>query len=206
MVLNYLIANMNLSKIRRAEDIENFKTTVLDTAILLMKEKKDWGGVSVNKIAKIMRYTPPNIYHYFKNKDDILFQLCQRGSTIIGTKLRAIDNKTFESNEEKLYQMGLQFWNFSVEQEELYNLMFHVRQKKLELDLILANIEMLKNTIKSINPAIQTDEEAFQIYQGFHSLIHGFISIKINNRIPIGDHISYQQLFEKSLRKYVNQI
>jgi len=84
--------------------------------------------------------------------------------------------------------------------------MFHVRQKKLELDLILANIEMLKNTIKSINPAIQTDEEAFQIYQGFHSLIHGFISIKINNRIPIGDHISYQQLFEKSLRKYVNQI
>jgi len=197
---------MNLSKIRRAEDIENFKTTVLDTAILLMQETKDWGRVSVNKIAKIMRYTPPNIYHYFKNKDDILFQLCQRGSTIIGTKLRAIDGKTFENNQEKLYQMGLQFWNFSVEQEELYNLMFHVRQKKLELDLILENIEILKNAIKSINPNIQTDEEAFQIYQGFHSLIHGFISIKINNRIPIGDHISYQKLFEKSLKKYVSQI
>lgn len=197
---------MNLSKIRRAEDIENFKTTVLNTAIILMRETKDWGTVSVNKIAKIMRYTPPNIYHYFKNKDDILFQLCQRGSTIIGTKLRTVDGKTFENNEEKLYQMGLQFWNFSVEQEELYNLMFHVRQKKLELDLILANIEILKNAIKSINPNIQTDEEAFQIYQGFHSLIHGFISIKINNRIPIGDHISYQELFEKSLRKYVSQI
>jgi len=197
---------MNPSKIRRAEDIENFKTTVLDTAILLMRETKDWGRVSVNKIAKIMRYTPPNIYHYFKNKDDILFQLCQRGSTIIGTKLRAIDGKTFENKEEKLYQMGLQFWNFSVEQEELYNLMFHVRQKKLELDLILANIEILKNTIKSINPDIQSDEEAFQVYQGFHSLIHGFISIKINNRIPIGDDISYQKLFEKSLKKYVSQI
>ena len=74
--------------------------------------------------------------------------------------------------------MGLQFWDFSVEQEELYNLMFHVRQKKLELDLILENIEILKNTIKAINPSIKTEEEAFQIYQGFHSLIHGFISIK----------------------------
>jgi len=197
---------MNLSKIRRAEDIEKFKTTVLDTAVKLMEESKDWGKVSVNKIAKIMRYTPPNIYHYFKNKDDILFQLCQRGSTIIGTKLRTIDQKTFENNQEKLYQMGLQFWNFSVEHEELYNLMFHVRQKKLELDLILENIEILKNTIKTINPNIQSEEEAFQIYQGFHSLIHGFISIKINNRIPIGDHISYQLLFEKSLKKHISQI
>jgi len=197
---------MNLSKIRRAEDIENFKKTVLDTAVLLMREKKDWGTVSVNKIAKIMRYTPPNIYHYFKNKDDILFQLCQRGSTIIGTKLRKIDGKTFEDHQEKLYQMGMQFWNFSVQHEELYNLMFHVRQKKLELDLILENIEILKNTIKAINPTIQTDEEAFQTYQGFHSLIHGFISIKINNRIPIGNHTSYQKLFKKSLKKYISQI
>lgn len=197
---------LSVSKARRAEDIENFKKTVLDTAVQLMRDKKEWGQVSVNKIANIMRYTPPNIYHYFKNKDDILFHLCQRGSTIIGIKLRAIDAKKYEDEREKLYQMGLQFWNFSVEQEELYDLMFHVRQKKLELDLILENIGILKNTIKAINPAIQTEEEAFQIYQGFHSLIHGFISIKINNRIPIGDHYSYQQLFEKTLKKYVDQI
>jgi len=68
----------SVSKLRRAEDIENFKSTVLDTAIVLMREQKDWGQVSINKIAKIMRYTPPNIYHYFKNKDDILFQLSQK--------------------------------------------------------------------------------------------------------------------------------
>lgn len=197
---------MSPSKIRRAEDIENFKTTVLDTAVLLMREKKEWGLVSVNKIATIMRYTPPNIYHYFQNKDDILFQLCQRGSTIIGTKLRKVDTQNFKDDREKLYQMGLQFWNFSVEHEELYDLMFHIRQKKLELALILANIEILKNTIKSINPAIDTAEEAFQVYQGFHSLIHGFISIKINNRIPIGDYVSYEQLFNKTLKKYISQI
>lgn len=197
---------MNLSKIRRAEDIENFKRRVLDTAAQLMREKKEWGQVSVNKIANIMRYTPPNIYHYFKNKDDILFHLCQKGSTIIGTKLRTVAAQEFEDDRDKLYKMGLQFWDFSVEHEELYDLMFHVRQKKLELDLILENIGILKETIKAINPAIKSEEEAFQVYQGFHSLIHGFISIKINNRIPIGDHVSYQQLFEKSLKKYVSQI
>jgi len=206
MVLKNLIAMPSLSKLRRAEDIEKFKSTVLDTAVLLMREKKEWGLVSVNKIANIMRYTPPNIYHYFKNKDDILFHLCQRGSTIIGNKLRHVNAQNFEYEREKLYQMGVQFWLFSEEHEELYNLMFHVRQKKLELDLILENIEILKTSIKATNSLIKTEEEAFQVYQGFHSLIHGFISIRINNRIPIGDYVSYKELFEKSLKKHVSQI
>lgn len=197
---------MKLSKIRREEDIENFKTKVLDTAILLMREKKDWGQVSVNKIANIIRYTPPNIYHYFKNKDDIKYHLSHRGSTIIGAKLRKVEKKNFKDNRNKLYQMGLQFWVFSVEHEELYDLMFHTRQKKLELDLILENIEILKETIKSINPKIKSKDESFQVYQGFHSLIHGFISIRMNNRIPIGNKKSYKKLFEKSLKKYVDQI
>ena len=100
----------------------------------------------------------------------------------------------------------MQFWNFSVEHEELYDLMFHIRQKKLELDLILPNIKIMQDTIKMINPAITTDEESFQVYQGFHSLIHGFISIKMNNRIPIGDDQSFQQLFEQTLRRYIQQI
>ena len=60
ILLNYLTRMVNLSKARRAEDIENFKRTVLDTAVQLMQDKKEWGLVSVNKIAKIMRYTPPN--------------------------------------------------------------------------------------------------------------------------------------------------
>lgn len=197
---------MKLNKVRREEDIENFKTKVLDTAIELMRDKKDWGQVSVNKIANIIRYTPPNIYHYFKNKDDIKFHLCHRGSTIIGAKLRKVAKRKIKDNRKKLYQMGLQFWSFSTEHEELYDLMFHTRQKKLELDLILENIQILKDTIKSINPKIKSEEEAFQVYQGFHSLIHGFISIRMNNRIPIGNKTTYKKLFEKSLEKHISQI
>ena len=197
---------IKLNKIRRAEDIKNFKNSVLDAAVELMREQKDWGQVSVNKIANILRYTPPNIYHYFENKDDILFHLCQRGSLLIGTKLKEVNLQSFDNDKEKLYQMGLEFWKFSKEHAELYDLMFHTRQKKLELDLILKNIEILKNTIRSINHNIETDEDAFQVYQGFHSLIHGFISIAMNNRIPIGDETTYKALFENTLKKYINQI
>ena len=191
---------------RREEEVDNFKTTVLDTAIVLMREEKDWGKVSVNKIASIMRYTPPNIYHYFQNKDDIQFQLGVRGSTIISQKLRSIQAKKFRDSREKLFQLGMQFWNFSVEHEELYDLMFHIRQKKLELELILANIKILEDTIREINPGIKTEEEAYRVYQGLHSLIHGFISIRMNNRIPVENKVDYKQLFKDTMKKYIDQV
>ena len=191
---------------RREEEVDNFKTTVLDTAIVLMREEKDWGKVSVNKIASIMRYTPPNIYHYFQNKDDIQFQLGVRGSTIISQKLRSIQAKKFRDPREKLFQLGMQFWDFSVEHEELYDLMFHIRQKKLELELILANIKILEDTIREINPGIKTEEEAYRVYQGLHSLIHGFISIRMNNRIPVENKVDYKQLFKDTMKKYIDQV
>ena len=37
-------------------------------------------------------------------------------------------------------------------------------------------------------------------------LIIFFTLPKLNNRIPIGDHTSYQQLFEKTLKKYISQV
>ncbi len=197
---------MSSAKVRRAEDIENFKNAVLDTAILLMREEHDWGMVSVNKIATILRYTPPNIYHYFENKDDILFQLGQRGLKILGAKLQHIASQEFESKKIKLFQIGIQFWEFSIENEELYDLMYHTRQKKIDKGLLLGNIETIKKVIHEVNPSLEKNKDTYKLHQGFHCLIHGFISLKINNRIPIDDHNYFKTLFEETLKNYIEQI
>lgn len=197
---------MSSAKVRRAEDIENFKKAVLDTALVLMGKEHDWGMVSVNKIATILRYTPPNIYHYFENKDDILFQLGQRGLKILGAKLQNIASQEFETKKIKLFKIGTQFWEFSLENEELYDLMYHTRQKKIDKGLLLGNIETIKKVIHEVNPALEKDEDVYKIHQGFHCLIHGFISLKINNRIPIDDHNYFKTLFEETLKKYIEQI
>lgn len=197
---------MTLSKVRRKEDIENFKSTVLDTAILLMREENDWGMVSVNKIASIMRYTPPNIYHYFENKDDILYQLGCRGSRILNAKFSAVYSNPTYSPREKLRQIGLAYWEFSEEHGELYDLMFHVKQKKLDKELISKNITLIQNIIKSVNPEIKSDDEAYKIYQGMHCLLHGYISIKRNNRIPMGDDAYFNELLSEALGKFVEEV
>lgn len=197
---------MSTARERREEDIENFKSKVLDTAILLMQEESDWGMVSVNKIAAIMRYTPPSIYHYFESKDDILFQLGCRGSSILGIKFRNVaDNPTWSARE-KLLQIGVAYWDFSIEHGELYDLMFHVKQKKLDLNLISRNIATIQSIIKQVNPAIETDKDAYKIYNGMHCLLHGFISIKRNNRIPIDDHHFFKQLFDEALKNFTDNV
>lgn len=197
---------MMVSKTRRQEDIENFKNAVLDTAILLMREKEDWGLVSVNKIAAIMRYTPPNIYHYFENKDDILFQLGCRGSRILNSGFADVFQNMSFSPREKLRQIGLAYWKFSETHGELYDLMFHVKQKKIDKGLISNNITIIQNIIKSINPKIKSDDEAYKIYQGLHCLMHGYISIKRNNRIPMGNDAYFNGLLNEALSKYINDV
>ncbi len=197
---------MKGSKVRREEDIDNFKNTVLDTAILLMKEENDWGMVSVNKIAVIMRYTPPNIYHYFKNKDDILFQLGCRGSSILNAGFESIANNLAYTPREKLMQIGLEYLKFSENHGELYDLMFHVKQKELDKELISKNITVIQNIIKSTNPEIKTDNEAYKVYQGLHCLLHGYISIKRNNRIPMGDDAYFYTLLKEALVKFIEEV
>ncbi len=197
---------MSDRRIRREEDIEHFRKTVLDTAIQLMREENDWGMVSVNKIANLMRYSPPNIYHYFESKDDILFQLGCRGSSILRDKFNTVAQKTWKSPREKLRQIGVAYWDFSVEHGELYDLMFHVKQKKMDMDLISGNIHTIQNIIKEVNPCITTDKEAYKRYNGLHCLLHGFISIKRNNRIPIDDHCYFKTLFDEALDQFVAQV
>lgn len=194
------------SRIRRQEDTENFKKKVLDTALLLMHEENDWSMVSVNKIASLMRYTPPNIYHYFESKDDILFQLGCRGSSILNSKFRAVAENAEWTPREKLLQIGVAYWDFSVEHGELYDLMFHIKQKKLPKELIYNNIKTIQGIIKEVNPVITTDMEAYKVYNGLHCVLHGFISIKRNNRIPIDDHNYFKVLFDEALNKFVEQV
>ena len=57
---------------------ENIKRTILDTACQIIL-KDGFKGLSVRKITKNIGYSPSIIYHYFKNKEDIINQLNEEG-------------------------------------------------------------------------------------------------------------------------------
>lgn len=187
---------------RREAEKEQFKETVLDTAVKLMKKENNWYAVSINKIAAQMGYTPPNIYHYFKNKEDIKFHLGVRGSLVIKEKLKKIELKTYQNPVDKLFDIAVQYREFAFENQELYDIMFHTRQERIKQDLVWENIKVVMKAVKEVDTSIDTEDDNYKAYQTFFCLIHGFISIKFNKRIPVNEKY-FNEMFENALKKYI---
>lgn len=65
-------------KKRRELEASNMKELILDAAGRLIAEKGT-DQLSIRKIATQIGYTPGIMYHYFKNKEDIITQCMERG-------------------------------------------------------------------------------------------------------------------------------
>lgn len=68
----------NRMKVRKQEQVDAFKQRILDCAIEILKEE-GIQGLSMRKISKRLDYTQGILYHYFKNKDELLAALTFQG-------------------------------------------------------------------------------------------------------------------------------
>jgi AcrR family transcriptional regulator len=62
----------------RDRDRELKREAVLRTALEFFNEK-GFHATSLDDVADALNVTKPTIYHYFSNKDEILFECCRRG-------------------------------------------------------------------------------------------------------------------------------
>lgn len=88
---------------RREREIEEMKELILKTASDIVTEE-GYEKLSIRKIANRIEYAPSIIYHYFKDKNEILNIIMERGYKKITTAvdLHVIKNR---SPEEKLILM-----------------------------------------------------------------------------------------------------
>ena len=61
---------------KRAKQKEAFRREILDSA-REMFISDGYDGFSMRKLAGKIDYSPTTIYLYFKNKDDLLFGICE---------------------------------------------------------------------------------------------------------------------------------
>ncbi|MEL6653646.1 MAG: helix-turn-helix domain-containing protein [Bacteroidota bacterium] len=57
---------------------EKNREAIMEAALEIAREES-WEKVTIRKIADRILYTPPIVYEHFKNKDDLLKQLVERG-------------------------------------------------------------------------------------------------------------------------------
>src|SRR6478609_4433911 len=73
----------------RRRDPETKREAVLKTAAELFLEKS-YGRTSLNDVAERLNITKPALYHYFRNKEEILLECYRLGTGLIGETLNEI--------------------------------------------------------------------------------------------------------------------
>ena len=138
---------------RKEKQRQELRKMILDASMKLFVEE-GFEKVSVRKIAEIIEYSPTTLYLYFKDKNEILYELCE-----LGFQKMAEYNKDLAQIKNpllRLHQMGENYLRFGLTYPEYYDLMFIQpapmevlrRQNCSEWDSADANINALRELIK----------------------------------------------------------
>ena len=88
---------------RRQREIEEMRELILSAASNIISDQ-GLDKLSIRKIAKEIEYSPSIIYHYFKDKEEILYNVMQRGYKKIVSAVSSIELKK-SSPEERLVEI-----------------------------------------------------------------------------------------------------
>ena len=109
-------------KQRRQREKENLRQTILDAAREMFADE-GYRQVSMRKIADKIEYSPTTIYLYFKDKNDLLRQVCDETFAKLGQKIYSIGKqhgKTLEG-----FRAGLlAYVEFGLEHPKHYEVTF----------------------------------------------------------------------------------
>lgn len=176
------------SEQRRERDRQEMRETILRAAIKLFAEES-FEKVTMRRIAEAIDYTPGTIYWYFKDKDEIVFALHQRGFEILFAKQQP--TMAIADPVERLRRLAEIYIEFALENPEYYDLMFinSATGRCIERDegswkAGEAAFGVLRETMRQVIAAGRmrgTDDPDVAAYAAW-AAVHGIASLRIRNR------------------------
>jgi AcrR family transcriptional regulator len=196
-------------KERKEKKKLELKQEILEASVKLFSEH-GYEGVSIRKIAEVIEYSPTTVYLYFKDKNEILFELHEMGFRKfdeLNQNLQNISNPLL-----RLHKLNENYVKFGLENPEYYDLMF----------LIPAPIEFLDNmqngkwcggdkAIGILTSALQEcmdrklikKSELNVMAMTIWSIVHGLVSLTIRKRLG---KIVPEKEIESTIAKSLNWI
>ena len=106
---------------RKEKQKAELKNQILDASVKLFSEH-GYNGVTIRKIADLIEYSPTTVYLYFKDKNEILYELHQIGFK----KMEEFNKDIFDIKNPllRLHKLGENYIRFGLEYPEYYDLMF----------------------------------------------------------------------------------
>lgn len=122
-------------KERKEREKQEMRNLIIESATQLFL-KQGYDKTSIRSIADDIEYSPATIYLYFKDKDEIFFDIHTNAFEILEKKLR--ENDVIADPFERLSALGKTYIRFGIENPDYYDLMFIMR----------APVEQIKNEEK----------------------------------------------------------
>ena len=176
------------SEQRRERDRQEMRDTILRAAMKLFLEES-FEKTTMRRIAEAIDYTPGTLYWYFKDKDEIVFALHQRGFEMLFAKQQP--TMAIADPVERLSKLAEIYIDFALENPQYYDLMFInsatgrcIERADGEWKIGEAAFGVLRETMRQVIAAgrmrgtTDPDVAAYACW----AAVHGIASLLIRNR------------------------
>lgn len=191
---------MGSNERKEREKIE-LRNKILEAANRLFVEV-GFEKTSLRKIAEAVEYSPATIYLYFKDKDEIFFQLHNRAFTRF---FEEFQKAPLVSNPwERLQFIGKLYLNFAFEQPGYYDLMFIMSSPINSLENHQKweggkkSHDILESTVAACVEEGYIQGNPKTLALGFWSMVHGYATFVIRDRMRMYDVPDLKQFIFQS--------
>ena len=192
---------INERKLRQRTEM---RSRILSTSLKLFSED-GYDNISMRRIADEVEYSVGTLYLYFKDREEIFFELHKLGFEEFYKRQLAVQD--IKDPLQRLTEHGLTYIRFAIDQPLYYDLMFISRIptktiKKLQdwdsgtrtYDILKLNISQVKNA--GYFKGVDVEVAAFSLW----SFIHGIASLFVRERLMMVPAESVKQLITGALK------
>jgi len=196
---------------RKERDKQEMRQRIIDAAMHMFLEE-GYNKTSIRNIAEAIEYSPATIYLYYKDKDELLYEVQRQAyDKLYDTFMEeATDPDPFV----RLEQICKSYVRFGLANPELYDLMFIIRapmnvDEKIHqtngkdcFQIVFDCLEecMVKNLVKFEDPRIAV--------LSIWSMGHGLVSLQVRCRLKVLDlsEGDIPELLDRSIEAYLGII
>ena len=173
---------------RKEKQKTEIRKMILDASMKLFVEQ-GFENVSIRKIADLIEYSPTTVYLYFKDKDDILFNLHELGFQ----KMAEYNEGLWDIKNPlmRLHKMGENYIKFGISHPEFYDIMFIMRAPMQAIENTMecewksgdTALGRLKDTIREgMDKGLIVKGDVDAVSMVIWSMVHGLVSLSIRDR------------------------
>jgi AcrR family transcriptional regulator len=183
--LNPVESTARRSRARRGEG-ERLREEIIEAAERLLIETGSEDAVSIRAVAEAVGVTPPSIYLHFADKNELLFQVCEKHFDQFDRFLEAAAGES-DDPLESLRLRGRAYVRFGLDHPEHYRILFMgkpgeapVDFEEIRMSRIASFDHLVQGVQRCIDAGLIASDDAVTVSVGMWVAVHGITSLLIS--------------------------